>query len=655
MRKFKKRWLLILVFISILSTSAFNRRYKDVRADEADTTEVTPNKKPSGDATKFLGIWLTSGYTLQPTTNTYIEVNQTKSLYANAGRSALVQLTTALYINKKYQWYQSTDGKNWSKVPSKDSGTNKTLSITPTTVGTTYYQLDTYWQTAITGLTASHLYSNVATVHAVPEPVNATSVEVETDDDYLYNSSNDLINIETYAHAIPTPANFTGTVTWSVDRTDLATIDEESGLLTANTSRLSGPVTVTATLHNPDGSKTYGEKVVTVGGGLENQTVNAGQTATFDLRGNVGDLDEDDDTNYTVKWYKEDPITHSRTQIQKDKPQALSYTTPETTLDDDGTLFLAILQVNYGGKTYSYTTNDAFLYVRPEGGPEISLSNTMTNETYNDGTNTDNMLFGVNNGDTITYKDTVTNNSTGGTLSNATYTLPLRNKTTVSSVKVDGKEIDSANYQLKDNDTTGATDLMISGLNFKISESHTIEVETKVSDIDKQTTFSSIPYITGTNDEDDSQYQKIGNQNVINYTLDTVTITNANDIDYGTMNSITSKGTISRQSELNLPNNVIDIEDTRRSKTPVTLSVMQESELTNENSAVLSGHLRYYDNGKFQDLLNKPTIISETNDNEALNSLGWDKDNGILLYMDSKFNQAGTYTTRLNWTIQDSV
>ncbi|GEO57609.1 hypothetical protein [Companilactobacillus bobalius] len=658
MRKLKKRWLLVLIFISILSASSFNRHYKNVNAQEEEPTEVSPYKKPSGNSTKFLGIRLTNGYSLQPAKETYLEVGQTKTISGNASRSlGTLTLTLALgYTNKKYQWYKSTDGKNWSKDTSS-SANKKTLSITPDKVGKTYYQLEVYWQApGILGRTTTHLYSDLATVNAVPEPVDATSVEVTTDDDYLYNSSNDIVNTDTIAHAHPDPVNFTGTVSWSIDNDKLATIDSETGEIDANTSRLSGVVRVTATLHNPNGSTVSNYKDITIGGGLEDQTVKAGQTATFDLRGNIGDLDEGDDmeagSDYTVKWYKEDPITHTREQILKDDPKALSYTTPKATLKDDGTLFLAIIQVKYNGKTYSYTTNDAFLYVKPEGGPNLSITNTMENSTFNDGTNTENMLFGVNNGDQIIYHDTLKNNTSGGRLNDATYTLPLRNGTTVKSVKVDGTETDE--YKLSKNSTTNATDLTVSSLNFDINESHTIDIETEVAAIEKKDSFSSIPYVSG-KDDDGVSYQKIGNQNVINYTLDAVAIKNANDIDYGTLNSVMSEGTLNRQDELNLPNNVVDIEDTRRNKKPVTLSVEQVGEFTNENSDVLSGHLRFYNGKNSYDLLDNPTSIYQTENDEVLNSQGWSRDEGILLYMNSEINRAGTYRTTLSWEISDSV
>lgn len=659
MRKSKKRWLIILIFISLLSASSFNQRYKQVKADDAETTVVTPYKKPSGDASSFLGLRTRSGYILQPAEQTYIELGQTKSIYADAGRSLAAQLVWGiLYPNRSYQWYKSTDGKNWSKVSSKESGTKNTLPLTPSEVGTTYYQLNTYWTDWVGFTRNKQLYSNVATVNTVPEPVDAEDVKVTTDDDYLYNSVNDIVNTETYAHATPVPANFTGTVTWSVDDTNLATIDSETGLITANTNRLGGDLTVIATMHNPIGDDIQGSTKITIGGGLEDQTVHAGNTATFDLRGNVGDLDDDDeddsdgDNDYTVKWYKEDPITHSRTQIQKDNPQALSYTTPETTLDDDGTIFLAIVQVKYNGKTYSYTTADAYLHVLPEGGPDLSLTNTLSNETYKDNNNTDTVLFGVNNGDSIKYTDTVKNESTSGTLKDAKYTLPLRKGTQVTSVKIDGK--DTTDYETVANDDTNSDDLVISGLNFKINESHSIEVNTTVSGIDSKTSYTSVPYITGKND-DNNTYQKFGNDETLNYTTNSVVVSKVRDIDYGTINSVGTGKTLARQDELNLPNNMMELEDMRRNKEPLTVTVSQDAPLQTKTGDVFAGNLRFYKDGDYTDLLEKPAVVATTKKDEELLSLGWDKDNGILLYLQSKLNVAGTYKTTLSWTISDSV
>jgi len=648
MQKLKKRWIFIIVFVILLSTGALAKRFKDVNAQD-EATEVIPYKKPTGDVKKFLGIWMSNGYALQPATDSYVVVGNDLTLYTDQARSFVNRILTPGHT-KYHTWYESTDGKTWKKVANGKSKNYQNYKITPNKTGTVYYQQETYWRSAI-GTTAMHIYSKVATVHVLPEPVDATSVDVTTDDDYLYNTENVLINRETYAHAIPTPHNFTGTVSWSVDNTNLATIDENTGLITSNNKELSGELKVTATLHNPNGKDIYGSTTIGIGRGLDDQYVKAGNTATFSLRGNIGDLDEDEDSKYEVKWYKKAPITGIPSQLDVDS-QALSYTTPETTLDDDGTMIYAIIRVYVNNKWYSHTTNEAVLHVSPEGGPDIEMTNTLSNETFNDGTNTSTTLFGVNNDDKIKYTDTLTNNSDTGTLTDAKYVLPLKDGTMVDSVVVDGQTLDEGNYELKKNTNTQAIDLIISNLAFKNRQSHQIEITTTVNGITKRSSSETLPYIYGKND-DNTEYQKVGSQEYLNYTLDLIATT-PQDIDYGTINAINTSKTVARQDSLNSPNNVLDVDDMRRYKTPITVYIAQTDALKS-GSNILSGHLRYYDNGESINLLSDSAEVAQTSNGESLNSIAWDKENGVLLYLDSNWNASGVYQTKLDWTIQDSV
>ena len=662
MKKPKKIRIIGLVILALFSYVVLAKHFKDVDAiDEATTTtEIKPYAEPTGDVRKFLGIWMSSGYSLQPKPNNYVLVNKPITLYTDQGRSLITRLAT-LFLSSKYQWFETTDGKKWSKISRKNGGEKKNLTVTPNTVGTKYYQQRTAWYVQLFGSDPAiwdpKIFSHVAAVHTLATPVDAESLEVTTDDDYLYNVANEVVVNQTYARAEPTPANFTGTITWSVDNTNLATIDKDTGLITANTDGRSGPVKVIATVNNPSGNDFSEHTFITVGGGLEDQTVKAGKTATFDLQGNIGELDDDDGegntSDYTVQWYKKNPITNVETKLDVN-PQSVSYTTPETTLDDDGTLFRAVIKVNYGNKPYIYKTNEAMLYVTPEGGPNLEMTNKLTNETYNDGSNTDTMLFDVVNNDVIDHSDTVTNKSTSGTLSNATYVLPLHNNTRVISIKVDGQEIDADKYKVNANKQTNNINLLIPDLNFKINESHKIEVSTIVADITAKESFQSIPYIYG-KDDDGDKYQKVGRDEIINYSMNNIK-TETKPINYGTINTISANPKIARQSELNLPNNVIDIDDTRRNKTPVTVTLSQNGEFTEEKTgSILSGHLRYYKDDDSKNLLTEPTVIKQTKQDEALQSIGWDKDNGVLLYMESKWNSAGTYKTVLDWTIQDSI
>jgi hypothetical protein len=82
----------------------------------------------------------------------------------------------------------------------------------------------------------------------------------------------------------------------------------------------------------------------------------------------------------------------------------------------------------------------------------------------------------------------------------------------------------------------------------------------------------------------------------------------------------------------------------------------QISDFKNENGlSTLSGHLRFYENGGYTNLSSDSATIMQTKTDEELSSIGWDKENGILLYVDNKFNAPGKYTATLNWSFEDSI
>ena len=367
MKKLNVKWALLIAMLTFMAACLFSDKIqREVSANEEIPVEdITPYKTPTGDVRKFLGIWMTSGYNLQPQPNNYTVVDSSTTLRTDQGRSWLSALTSGL-APAHYQWYETTDGKKWTEVSKKNGGTKKNLTVTPKEIGTKYYQQEVKWYYIFSPLSPT-VYSKVAAVHALDKHVSATDIDVSVDDDYIYNYSSDITTTSTYAHATVTPANFTGDIKWSIDNTDLATIDEESGLITANTRTKSGIVTVTATAINNDGTTVSNSTTVTVGGGLEDQTVKARETAKFELMGNIGEFDEQEDMNYSIRWFKEDPITHEQSEIEVGN-NATSHTTPKTTLNDDGTLFFAYITVKANNKTYEYTTNEATLHVIPDGG-----------------------------------------------------------------------------------------------------------------------------------------------------------------------------------------------------------------------------------------------------------------------------------------------
>ncbi|APU71920.1 hypothetical protein BI355_1615 [Companilactobacillus crustorum] len=650
MKKRNVKWTLIIAMLTLLAGCLFtDTLHREVRADdEISVEDIKPYKTPTGDVKKFLGIWMTSGYSLQPQANNYTVVDSPVTLRTDQARSFVTALLT-FSSWAHYQWYETTDGKKWTKV--KNGGDKKNLTVTPSEIGTKYYQQMTSWYMVVSAFSPT-VYSKVAAVHALDKHVAATDIKVTTDDNYLYNYDSEITTTTTYAHATVTPKNFTGDIKWSIDNTDLATIDEDSGLITANGRNKSGVVTVTGTAINNDGSSVKDQTEVTIGGGLEDQTVDAGDKATFKLMGNIGEFDSDEDINYTIRWFKEDPITHEQSEIELGN-NSTSHTTPATTLDDDGTLIFANIKVKANGKTYEYETNEATLHVRPIGGPEISLEDTLTNKTYDSGSDNSNNLYDVNEGDNVIYNTKITNNSTGGKLKNGTYVLPLRAGTTINGITLDGNEVSDSDYEVNQDSKNGEITLTIKNLNLGINQSTDLAVDTNVGSVSKRETYKSIGYLQG-NDDSGSSIQRIGTARTMNLTTNKLEY-NIKDIDYGTIKPIGNDELIYRKTD---GSNIMDVDDMRRDKTPVVLTVSQDSDFVNteDKQSVLSGHLKYFDDDYEQDLLLGSAVVAQTNSGQELGSVKWRSDRGVLLEMNnSKVNAGGKYETKLNWQFTDSV
>ena len=655
MKKLNVKWALLIAMLTFMAACLFSDKIqREVSANEEIPVEdITPYKTPTGDVRKFLGIWMTSGYNLQPQSNNYTVVDSSTTLRTDQGRSWLSALTSGL-APAHYQWYETNDGKKWTEVSKKNGGTKKNLTVTPKEIGTKYYQQEVKWYYIFSPLSPT-VYSKVAAVHALDKHVSATDIDVSVDDDYIYNYSSEITTTSTYAHATVTPANFTGDIKWSIDNTDLATIDEESGLITANTRTKSGIVTVTATAINNDGTTVSNNTTVTVGGGLEDQTVKAGETAKFELMGNIGEFDEQEDMNYSIRWFKEDPITHEQSEIEVGK-NSISHTTPETTLNDDGTLFFAYITVKANGKNYEYTTNEATLHVLPDGGPDITLDDTLENKTFDNSSDNSTNLYDVNSDDNVVFKTTVTNNSSGGQLKDATYHLPLRAGTTINKVTLDNQELSDSDYEVKKDSDTNELTLVVKNINLGIQKSADLVVDTTVGTVNKRENYRSIGYLTGT-DDSGSNVQKIGAPRSLNLTTNKLEYT-IKDIDYGSIKPIGNDQVIFRQNnESNWPDNIMDVDDMRRDKTPITLSVSQDSDFVSEDKkSTLSGHLKFFDDDYEQDLLTGSAIVSQTKAGQEMSSLSWQADRGILLELDNQqLNASGNYETKLNWVFTDSI
>ncbi|WP_125565840.1 Ig-like domain-containing protein [Companilactobacillus insicii] len=667
---------ILTVFALLLTIACFQISGLNVHADETDTTaeDVGYYHKPTKDVKKFFGIWLTTGFALQPKEDSYVVVDNTTTLRTDSARSAVYAITT-LTRTPRYQWYKYQVGdKEWTKVSKSDGGTKENLVVTGKKADeTTYYQLQVQWQGLIWNYFAKKIYSHVAAVHTVPEPTDGKEMTIRTDDDYIYSTSFDMAATSTYAHADVIPANYTGEVTWSVDDPSLATINEDTGLLTAVTKpEVHGTVTVIGTLHNPIGDDIYATKEVKVGQGLEDQTVHAGNKATFSIEGNLGNLDDIDDgdddddeddggdnsggTNeYTIKWYRDNP-DGSRVQINKDNELngPMSITTDATNMEDDNqSKYQAVINVKLGAINKSYTTNKATLTVIPDGSPDIKIQNSITNTSYQDELDSDLHLFGVNEEDKILESATITNNSNTGILTNSTYHFPIRESSTINSVVVDNEELSNDHYEIISNNKDGTKELIIKNLGFSIKQSHEVKVTMTVGAIDELSTQRTTPYLVGQVSNPDD-YHSSGDEEAITYSTNKIQI-NVKNIDFGVITPFSANETIYRPDELNEPENIVEIDDQRRNKPNTEIRVQQASDFINAEDVKLLGNLRFYEDGVGYDILGHDHVIQVTKEGNPVPSIGWAKENGILLHMNDNNLTAGIYNTELKWSVVESI
>ncbi|WP_125589688.1 hypothetical protein [Companilactobacillus jidongensis] len=656
---------LILIFTGLLFVVK-NNNVSEVRADDEEII-VKPMEKPNRDVVKILGIWLTNGYSLQPESDYYTQVGQTVIIRTSAGRSVWSVLT-GLLDSPHYRWYKTTDaGETWSAVPESEGGYRMNFPVTPKEIGTTWYQLDTQYWNYLTGwLAKTHIYSQVTAVHA-KEPVNATELTITTDDDYLYNlGDNDLANNDTYVHAHPIPSDANGQMTYTVDKPEIADFsdDKENGGKTTQLIAKKGAigtVTITGTMQNPNGSKISAQTSVRVGGGLDDQTVNIGETATYTMYGDtVGDDESTNKGKITIEWFKYDKkgkstsVAKSTTSNYKDY---ISYTTPATTMDDDGTKYQAKITFKYGTlnlQTKTMTTNQANLTVINK--PDITVENTVTNDSYSGNDDDEHNLNDVSNDDVITYHSVITENSDRGVLKDGYYVIPMHKSTKINSVKLDDAVIDSSKYSIVPNSEDNTDDLVISGLDFDGVDVrvHSVEVSTTVAGVTGTESLTYTPYIYG-NSNDDEVYMSKGITEQINYTLDGF-IVSIQDLHYGAVNSFNTQSLQYREDKHNLPNgNVVEVNDRRRDKKGKKAYVKQERQFENENGDQLSSSIRYYDNDSYVSILNNKTFLKETQAGESFDSIGWGKKDGLLLYLDDAVMKAGTYNTTLTWVFEDTL
>ncbi|KRN99600.1 hypothetical protein [Companilactobacillus kimchiensis] len=111
-----------------------------------------------------------------------------------------------------------------------------------------------------------------------------------------------------------------------------------------------------------DTSFIVGTTYIEVGGGISDQTVQPGQAATFDLKGDTSTLTGlINQGQAKVQWYKKAPGTTKEQYLGQYYTD--SYTTDATDVADNGTQYRAKITLKDGSNSKMVYTNWSTLYV----------------------------------------------------------------------------------------------------------------------------------------------------------------------------------------------------------------------------------------------------------------------------------------------------
>ncbi|WP_230097059.1 KxYKxGKxW signal peptide domain-containing protein, partial [Periweissella fabaria] len=326
-----------------------------------------PFKTPSAAPLWFI-IFYQGGFTSGPKVVNAV-VNQPTKLSAT---NVMTGVDAVLFTGQNfYTWYQYDNATSqWvARFTDNNKLFGSTVNFTASQAGTYYFQVQSTVNIVFGSIPSTTYYSYIITVHVFDKPQNATTISTSVDNNYLYYNGQN-------AQATANVGNGTGTITWASSNTGLATIDSQTGFITANNNGKSGVVTFTATITNPDGTTLSSSVQVQVGGGLNDQTVLAGNPATFNLQGKAGQAQPaDSTTTNTYQWYKAGAISILDTKL--DGQTGPTLVLPNTTSKDNGSQYYAIItttSIDSKGQSHtsSFTTNKATLNV---------ISNTPSNST----------------------------------------------------------------------------------------------------------------------------------------------------------------------------------------------------------------------------------------------------------------------------------
>lgn len=416
-----------------------------------------------------------------------------------------------------------------------------------------------------------------------------------------------------------------------------------------------GTVKVTGTLTNSDDSIVEDSTTVRIGGGLDDQTVNEGKTATFKIQGNLNGTPD------SIVWHK--VVNNKDTTISG--ANDVSYTTPATVYTDDKTQYYAVIKVvqqdNNGKDTITtITTNKATLNVIPDTNPRVILNSTAYNNSYDDHNDENTELNNIIAGDQITVKGTAEDENVNSVMAAGVIKIELPDNiekdvdgnVVVNDVKIDGNATDDY-FVITDPNDGNKHFLRMFNVDFTKDKSHTYEFSFNAAG-DDNNDFVTAPTLTGQDaNENDIEGTYEGNALTMHF-RDNKLSAQAHDVDYGTLKysnvGKVQSGTVDGQTTAD----ILSVTDNRRDKNASSIYLSQDTPFV-DGDKTLASELRYYTpDGQYQVLTNQNALISNNSAGSSVPSVTNDPDTGLKLLLFNSVINNGNYQSTLTWTIQNT-
>ncbi|AKP67343.1 hypothetical protein [Companilactobacillus ginsenosidimutans] len=601
--------------------------------DDGKQTKVHPYREPSPPPIHFVGLTFRSGYRIQPKKEYYLHTNEKYLIQTRETHPFEL-------FAPNYKWYDKNESYGWKEIPDETSENIEVSSKKPRTV---YLQASTHYGHLFSD---DYIYSEMAILHFTSETINAASVSVTTDADYLFVNK-DFKNQKAHAQAHLNPKDSTAKVKFKSSDTKLATVDSELGEISVNQNHHVGKLYIEALAENADGTTAIGRKEIEVGwllSGTEHAAI--GTSAEYHLNG------VPKDNQAIIRWHtvtRSFFIDHDR--VEKSGKDS-KFVIPNVSRKNNNTdVYAEIIRKNpTNGETKSVKSNVINLKVSgTEKHPSIHTRQTIKNITHPYADSSDEKINNVVPGDEILHslKLVDVSYSTDVTGRPGELHFPIVENEKIESVTVNGKDLTLDEVLFKDNE--GKQSITITNVVIPHKETVDVEIRSKITST-KVKEYIYEPEYAYVNITDEELYEKF-NINKSEFNENTLEI-NALPIDFGTSLKVGNK-LVHRASEEEF-HPVLDVVDKRRHppKTTLGIQVVDEFKHVDDSSKIAPISFRYFKSkDEHVTIGNDVYTVGDTVFDEKMNSVQWHKDHGLKLFIHHGDFDDGQYQSTLLWTI----